>query len=141
MGILTVILTPTSNDSTNNLSPSQRSQRPPASLTMPSSTSSQSRPIVVLGAGIIGLSTAVRLLESLPIRRQGQAVHVVADHLPADPLDPMYASTIAGAHHLSFADDGDARQRRWDSKSESQLRWLPLMSSFAHHDGGMAAGG
>jgi len=89
------------------------------SLAMTSSTS-QPRPIVIIGAGIIGLSTAVRVLQSRTVQKQGIPVHVIADHLPADPLDPMYASTIAGAHHLSFADDGDARQRRWDSASASR---------------------
>lgn len=89
------------------------------SLAMTSSTS-QPKPIVIIGAGIIGLSTAVRVLQSRTVQKQGIPVHVIADHLPADPLDPMYASTIAGAHHLSFADDGDARQRRWDSASASR---------------------
>lgn len=73
-------------------------------------------PIVVLGAGVIGLTTAIRILES-PIS-EGREVHVVAGHLPSDDLDPNYASGIAGAHHLSFADDNDMRQRRWDMASE-----------------------
>lgn len=73
------------------------------------------RPIVILGAGVIGLTTAVRLLEA-PLNTH--PVHIIADHLPADALNPRYASTIAGAHHLSFADDGDERQRRWDRRSE-----------------------
>ncbi|KAL1408762.1 hypothetical protein Q8F55_005575 [Vanrija albida] len=70
-------------------------------------------PIVVLGAGVIGLTTAVRLLEARP----DAEVHIVADHLPSDALDAHYASTIAGAHHLSFADDKDLRQRRWDMRT------------------------
>ncbi|WVQ93091.1 hypothetical protein IAU59_000155 [Kwoniella sp. CBS 9459] len=82
-------------------------------------TTIQQRPIVVLGAGIIGLTTAVRILES-PLYQSSLKnfpVHIIADHLPNDPLDPKYASTIAGAHHLSFADDGDERQRRWDRRT------------------------
>lgn len=75
---------------------------------------SSDRPILVLGAGVIGLTTALRLLEANPTR----AVHIMADHWPSDPLSPRYASSIAGAHHLSFADDNDTRQRRWDSRSE-----------------------
>ena len=81
--------------------------------------------IVVLGCGVIGLTTAVRLLESfVASSTSGKSsrpieVHIVADHFPDDPLDARYASTAAGAHHLSFADDGDHRQRRWDSRSES----------------------
>nr|BAD13387.1 D-aspartate oxidase [Vanrija humicola] len=72
-----------------------------------------SDPIIVLGAGVIGLTTAVRLLEA----HLGANVHILADHWPSDALDAQYASTIAGAHHLSFADDGDARQRRWDMRT------------------------
>lgn len=78
-------------------------------------------PIVVLGAGIIGLTTAVRLLESPLCKERGHPVHIIADHLPNDPLDAKYASTIAGAHHLSFADDDDARQTAWDRDSEHRV--------------------
>lgn len=78
-----------------------------------------SRPVVVIGAGIIGLTTVVCLLESQYYRQYHPPIHIIADHLPNDPLDAKYASTIAGAHHLSFADDGDGRQRNWDLKSES----------------------
>ncbi|ORY21034.1 FAD dependent oxidoreductase [Naematelia encephala] len=75
------------------------------------------RPIVVLGAGIIGLTTAVKLLESPVYKLHGHPVHIIADHLPNDPLDAKYASTIAGAHHLSFAGDDDTRQSQWDRET------------------------
>jgi D-amino-acid oxidase len=75
-------------------------------------------PIIVLGAGIIGLTTAVRLLESSLHQVDGHPVHIIAAHLPNDPLDARYASTAAGAHHLSFADNLDERQRAWDRNSE-----------------------
>jgi D-amino-acid oxidase len=78
-------------------------------------------PIVVLGAGIIGLTTAVRLLESSEIRAGRIPVHIIADHHPNDPLDAKYASTIAGAHHLSFADDDDLRQSEADRRSELDM--------------------
>lgn len=81
-------------------------------------TNSTQAPIVVLGAGIIGLTTAVRLLESASVRIKKIPVHIIADHLPNDPLDARYASTIAGAHHLSFADDDDTRQSQADRRSE-----------------------
>ena len=84
-----------------------------------SQSSSTKAPIVVLGAGVIGLTTAVRLLESPLCTQDGHPVHILADHLPDDPLDAYYASTIAGAHHLSFADDADLRQRKWDRRSAS----------------------
>ncbi|OWZ65977.1 hypothetical protein AYX15_02650 [Cryptococcus neoformans] len=76
-----------------------------------------SRPVVVIGAGIIGLTTVVCLLESQYYKQYRPPIHIIADHLPNDPLDAKYASTIAGAHHLSFADDGDGRQRNWDLKT------------------------
>ncbi|WWC91071.1 uncharacterized protein L201_006012 [Kwoniella dendrophila CBS 6074] len=80
-------------------------------------SSNTERPIIILGAGIIGLTTAIRLLESSLYQDKNIPVHIIADHLPNDPLDPKYASTIAGAHHLSFADDDDERQRRWDKRT------------------------
>ena len=67
--------------------------------------------IVVCGSGIIGLTTAIRLLET------GYHVTVVAKDLPGDPLHPTYASSAAGAHHLSFADDEDLRQQAWDKRT------------------------
>ncbi|OCF32501.1 hypothetical protein I316_05929 [Kwoniella heveanensis BCC8398] len=77
----------------------------------------QLRPIVIIGAGVIGLTTAVRLVESSLYAESKHPIHILANHLPSDPLDPKYASTIAGAHHLSFADDNDLRQRKWDSRT------------------------
>lgn len=67
----------------------------------------------VLGCGIIGLTTAIRLVESGKHPR----VHILADHLPLDELDPQYASSAAGAHHLSFASDKDLRQRYLDART------------------------
>ncbi|KAL1706216.1 hypothetical protein EV121DRAFT_257539 [Schizophyllum commune] len=67
--------------------------------------------IVVCGSGIIGLTTAIRLLET------GYRVTVIAKDLPGDPLHPTYASSAAGAHHLSFADDEDLRQQAWDKRT------------------------
>lgn len=70
-----------------------------------------SRPILVCGFGIIGLTTSIQLLQA------GYAVVAVASHLPGDPLSALYASTAAGAHHLSFAADDDERQQRLDRRT------------------------
>ncbi|THV04901.1 nucleotide-binding domain-containing protein [Dendrothele bispora CBS 962.96] len=70
-----------------------------------------SRPILVCGFGIIGLTTAIRLLQA------GYRVVSVAEHLPGDPLTAIYASTAAGAHHLSFASDDDLRQQALDRRT------------------------
>lgn len=65
-----------------------------------------------MGAGCIGLTTAVRLLQA------GFPVLVLADHLPSDALNPsLSASSAAGAHHLSFADNSDWRQRFLDQRT------------------------
>ncbi|GAA5892147.1 hypothetical protein JCM8208_001450 [Rhodotorula glutinis] len=80
------------------MAPSPSPQDPPA-------------PVIILGAGCIGLTTAVELL------RRGFPVLVLASHLPTDPLSPDYASTAAGAHHLSFAASDDWRQRYLDIKT------------------------
>lgn len=67
--------------------------------------------VTVCGCGIIGLTSAIRLSQA------GYQVTVIARDLPGDPLHASYASTAAGAHHLSFADDGDTRQQAWDKRT------------------------
>ncbi|KAG6908922.1 hypothetical protein DXG01_002700 [Tephrocybe rancida] len=67
--------------------------------------------VVVCGLGIIGLTTSIRLLEA------GYSVTGIASHLPGDPLSPFYASSSAGAHHLSFAADDDERQQTLDRRT------------------------
>ncbi|GAA5976723.1 hypothetical protein JCM10908_005607 [Rhodotorula pacifica] len=79
------------------------------------SGASQGPQVVVVGAGCIGLTTAVELLE------RKYSVLVLADHLPGDPLVADYASSAAGAHHLSFADDKDWRQRYFDQRTFDRL--------------------
>ncbi|THH04503.1 hypothetical protein EW146_g10159 [Bondarzewia mesenterica] len=78
---------------------------------MASPSNRDEQPILVCGFGIIGLTTSIRLLQA------GYPVVAVAAHLPGDPLTPMYASTAAGAHHLSFAADDDVRQQRLDRRT------------------------
>ncbi len=52
--------------------------------------------IVVVGAGVIGLSAAQALCE------KGYKVKVVAAHFPTDPLNSRYTSPWAGAHYRPF---------------------------------------
>lgn len=68
-------------------------------------------PILVCGLGVIGLTTSIRLLQ------KGHPVIAVAEHLPGDPLTAIYASAVAGAHHLSFAADDDERQQAVDRRT------------------------
>lgn len=79
-------------------------------LAMPSQGSEKS-PILVIGMGVIGLTTSVRLLQA------SHKVHILATQIPSSPLDPTYCSSAAGAHHLSFAADDDERQRRLDMRT------------------------
>jgi hypothetical protein len=70
-----------------------------------------SQPVLVCGFGIIGLTSAIRLLQA------GYKVIAVAEHFPGDPFTAIYASTAAGAHHLSFAANDDLRQQALDKRT------------------------
>ncbi|KIY48480.1 hypothetical protein FISHEDRAFT_58973 [Fistulina hepatica ATCC 64428] len=52
-----------------------------------------SKNIVVLGAGVVGLTTAVRIQE-----KGGYNVTILAEILPSDPKSIRYTSQWAGAH-------------------------------------------
>jgi len=54
--------------------------------------------VVVIGAGVIGLTTALRLQE-----KGLYQVEILAEILPTDPKNIKYASHWAGAHHVSTA--------------------------------------
>ncbi|KWU46484.1 nucleotide-binding domain-containing protein [Rhodotorula sp. JG-1b] len=66
---------------------------------------------VVVGAGVVGLSTAIRLLEA------GYKVDIVARDLPGDPLSIEYTSPWAGAHHVSVATGADMRLHEFDART------------------------
>lgn len=60
-----------------------------------------SRDIVVVGAGVIGLSAALALSE------EGYKVKIIAKHLPTDPLNSQYTSQWAGAHFRPYPSKSD----------------------------------
>ncbi|KAJ7615036.1 D-amino-acid oxidase [Mycena polygramma] len=68
------------------------------------------KPVVVIGAGVVGLTTAVRIQE-----RGGYQVTIVAEVLPSDPKSIKYTSHWAGAHHVSLA--ADVRQQKMDQET------------------------
>ncbi|CAI2182507.1 8161_t:CDS:10, partial [Funneliformis geosporum] len=72
--------------------------------------------VVVLGAGIAGLSTATLLLQ----QEKGFEVHIVAKHFPGD-LSGEYTSPWAGAHWRSHATKDDTRQQEFDRITYNHL--------------------
>ncbi|KAF9239269.1 hypothetical protein BU15DRAFT_74692 [Melanogaster broomeanus] len=66
---------------------------------------------VVIGAGIIGLTTALRLQQ-----KGGFHVTVLAETFPTDPKTIRYTSHWAGAHHVSHAGD-DERWQKMDKET------------------------
>ncbi|KAF8156869.1 D-amino-acid oxidase [Crassisporium funariophilum] len=71
-------------------------------------SSTEVKEITVLGAGVIGLTTALKIQEHGDYR-----VTIIAEHFPTDPKSIKYASLWAGAHHVSVA-GGDHFQRKID---------------------------
>ncbi|KAG8808716.1 hypothetical protein FRC17_003816 [Serendipita sp. 399] len=70
--------------------------------------------ITVLGAGVVGLSTALQLIE------RGFKVTIIAECLPEDAKSIKYTSHWAGAHHVTIA--GDRRQLGiWSFKEMDQV--------------------
>lgn len=65
--------------------------------------------IVVLGAGVIGLTTALELKRANP----SYDITIVAAHLPGD-LSPEYTSPFAGANWHSFASHADSVLQQLD---------------------------
>ncbi|KAJ4482567.1 D-amino-acid oxidase [Lentinula aciculospora] len=62
---------------------------------------SDTKHVVVLGAGVIGLTTAISILESSS--KYNFRVTILASDLSIDPKSIAYTSHWAGAHHVSHA--------------------------------------
>ncbi|CAE6332382.1 hypothetical protein RSOLAG1IB_10247 [Rhizoctonia solani AG-1 IB] len=71
--------------------------------------------VIVLGAGVIGLSTALRLLD------KRYDVTIIAEHFPGDKKTIEFTSPWAGAHHVSRA-DGNKTQLAYDKRT-FQVMW------------------
>lgn len=61
--------------------------------------------IHILGAGVVGLTTAIEVQKAYPDAK----VTIIAEIFPGDPKSIRYTSIWAGAHHVSLAGD-DPRQ-------------------------------
>ncbi|KAF5383266.1 hypothetical protein D9615_005065 [Tricholomella constricta] len=64
--------------------------------------------VIVLGAGVVGLTTALKIQE-----QRGYNVSLLADVLPSDEKSTKYTSHWAGAHHVLNVTE-DARQQKMD---------------------------
>ncbi|KAG6332544.1 hypothetical protein ID866_6543 [Astraeus odoratus] len=76
-----------------------------------STESETKKNIIIIGAGVVGLSTALKIQE-----RGIYHVTIVAETFPTDPKTIRYTSHWAGAHHVSQAFD-DERQRELDKET------------------------
>ncbi|KAF8632875.1 hypothetical protein AX17_004723 [Amanita inopinata Kibby_2008] len=86
----------------------------------------QVKQIIVLGAGVIGLSTGIKILE-----KGGYKVTIVAEILPTDPKDIRYASHFAGAQHVTAASRDNPRQNRIDRETFDTMWELSEPGSHA----------
>jgi len=72
----------------------------------------QLKEVIVIGAGVVGLTTAITILE-----KGGYHVTIIAEVLPTDPKTIKYTSQWAGAHHVSLAAADDHRQQELDRET------------------------
>lgn len=72
--------------------------------------------IVIIGAGVVGLTTALELKRSHPEYN----ITVIANYLPGD-INPEYTSPYAGANWHSFAENNDYRLQQFDLISYKRL--------------------
>ncbi|KAL4251957.1 DAMOX/DASOX family protein [Abortiporus biennis] len=91
------------------------------------SESQQSKHIVVIGAGIVGLTTALKIQE-----QEGYKVTIVAEQFCTDPKNVRYTSLWAGGHHVSHA-EGDARLTKIDQDTFKVMWEQSAPGSDAEH--------
>ncbi|KAF8317064.1 nucleotide-binding domain-containing protein [Clavulina sp. PMI_390] len=85
--------------------------------------------IVVLGAGVVGLTTALKIQETYP----NAEVTVVAELFPGDEniRSTKYTSIWAGAHHVSLATD--ERQNTMDRETFAKMWEMSAPGSETEH--------
>ncbi|KAF7323833.1 Nuclear export factor [Mycena kentingensis (nom. inval.)] len=71
--------------------------------------------VVVIGAGVVGLTTALHIQE-----QGGYHVTLLAEIFPSDPKSIKYTSHWAGAHHVSLAGP-DVRQQKMDQATFKKM--------------------
>ncbi|KAG6808550.1 hypothetical protein H0H92_003760 [Tricholoma furcatifolium] len=90
--------------------------------------SNSKKKVIVLGAGVIGLTTAIAIQE-----KGGFDVTIVAELLPSDPKSTKYTSHWAGAHHVSLASSTDERQKDIDLETFHKMWEMSAPGSPAEH--------
>jgi D-amino-acid oxidase len=85
-------------------------------MVSPASSSQNQKHIIIIGAGVTGLSTSLALLTSPS--SSNYKITIIASHIPAD-LSPEYTSPWAGGHWRSHVglSDADAETRSWDERT------------------------
>ncbi|KAH9835404.1 D-amino-acid oxidase [Rhodofomes roseus] len=92
-----------------------------------SSDTDANKNVVVLGAGVVGLTTAVMIQE-----KGRYDVTIIAERFPTDPKSIDYCSAWAGGHHVSFA-NGDERMQKIDSATFDKMWELSEPGADAEH--------
>jgi len=74
-------------------------------------------PVVIVGAGVIGLTIAVVL------RERGYQVFLLGRDLPTDSTSQQFASVWAGANWCSYAGPGpeDVREQQWETATWNEF--------------------
>ncbi|KAK0560078.1 hypothetical protein OC844_003983 [Tilletia horrida] len=67
------------------------------------------RPVIIVGAGVIGLTTAVVL------RERGYRVFILGREIPSDATSQHFASVWAGANWCSYAGPAEFREQKWET--------------------------
>ncbi|KAI8986661.1 D-amino-acid oxidase [Trametes punicea] len=94
---------------------------------MSSHPSRSPKNIAVIGAGVVGLTTAVKIQE-----KGGYRVTIIAETFPTDPKTIKYTSLWAGAHHVSHAAE-DSKQMKIDKETFDVMWDLSAPGGPAEH--------
>ncbi|ESK96340.1 d-amino-acid oxidase [Moniliophthora roreri MCA 2997] len=69
---------------------------------------SQTHHIIIIGAGVVGLSTAIKIQE------KGHRVSIIAESFPNDPKNIRYTSLWAGAQQVSVGQKHEEKLRQFE---------------------------
>lgn len=87
-------------------------------------------PIVIVGAGVIGISTAFRISEIDPYAK---IVIISKDFPESGLLNPYYTSSKAGAHFRPFPSKSDAEFRDSKYTAATYTKFKKLARNIQSH--------